>query len=244
MKSSIITKRNAKEIWRDPINLVLGLAIPVFMLFLFTTINSSPNVPDVEVFKVQNLTPGIVIFGFSFLMMFSGMLLAKDRKSAFLARLFSSPLKASDYICGYLVPFIPIAILQIIVCYLVAALLGLSITANLLISLLVLIPAALFAVSLGMIIGSLLNDGQVAGFGSVFITVTQLFSGAWMDLKMVGGVFEKVGNILPFSHTLDAVRAISAGNYSQITPHLYWLFAYTIVAFIAAIFSFNHAMKR
>jgi ABC-2 type transport system permease protein len=134
--------------------------------------------------------------------------------------------------------------MQAIICYIVALFLGLPLSVHILYSFVILIPAAIFAISLGMIIGSLMNENQVAGFGSAFITITQLFSGAWMDLKMVGGIFEKVGMILPFSHSIDAVRAIMAGNYIDIIPHLYWIIGYLVVGFVAAIFSFKFAMKR
>ncbi|WP_199794822.1 NUDIX hydrolase [Paenibacillus faecalis] len=81
--------RNRKEIFRDPLSIILGIALPLLLLVVFTTIEK--NAP-LDTFKVENLTPGLIVFSFAFLMMFSALLIAKDKQSAFLTRLFASPL--------------------------------------------------------------------------------------------------------------------------------------------------------
>ncbi len=241
MRYLSLSSRNAKEIIRDPLSAVLGIALPILMLLLFTTLDKNSAI---EVFKIESLTPGIIVFGFSFLMMFSAILLAKDKKSAFLTRLFASPLTATDYIIGYSLPFLPIAFLQAMACFIAALILGLAINVHILMSFVVLLPAAVFIIGLGMLLGSLLNENQVAAFGSVLIVVTSLFSGAWMDLNMVGGIFKTIGYILPFAHTVDAVRAVLTGDYAAIFPHLYWIIGYMVVTFSMAVFAFKHVMKK
>jgi ABC-2 type transport system permease protein len=81
--------RNIKEIARDPINLFFGLGFPLVLLFLLTAIQS--NIP-VDLFEIQNLAPGIAVFGLSFIALFSGTLISKYRSTSFLTRLFASPM--------------------------------------------------------------------------------------------------------------------------------------------------------
>jgi len=233
-----LANRNIKEIYRDPISIVLGVAMPATLLVLFVSI--SQNAP-IEIFTVSALTPGIIVFSFSFLTMFSAILLSKDRQSAFLTRLLVSPLRPVDFILAYSLPFIPIALMQIIICYTVAVFLGITLDLGiLLLSLIVLIPIALACIGIGMILGSLLTENQVAGAGSLVIIASSLFGGAWMDLNMIGGVFKNIGYALPFAHAIDATRAIYKGaRLSGIVDNMYWIIGYTILFLILGIASFK-----
>ena len=136
--------RTAKEILRDPLNLGFGIGFPVVLLLLLSAIQA--NVP-VSLFEIQHLAPGIAVFGLAFLTLFSATLIAKDRESAFLARLYTTPLTAADFILGYLLPILPIALAQSVICYAVAAVLGLRITVNVLYAVLLMLPVSLFFIA-------------------------------------------------------------------------------------------------
>lgn len=123
MKLMAISSRTAKEILRDPLNLFFGLGFPVILLLLLSAIQA--NVP-VELFALNRLTPGIAVFGLSFMTLFAAMLLSRDRESALLQRLYTTPLKASDFIFGYALPLLPMALVQTVICYGTALLLGLQ----------------------------------------------------------------------------------------------------------------------
>src|SRR5665647_3253488 len=139
MRFLSLANRNMKEIYRDPVSISLGVAMPAILLILFISIGK--NAP-IEMFTPKALTPGIIVFSFAFLMMFSAMLLSKDRQSAFLTRLLASPLKSTDYILAYSLPLLPIAILQIIVCFIVGIIFGVPLSLSILYSLVILIPVA------------------------------------------------------------------------------------------------------
>src|SRR5699024_11534094 len=115
--------RNRKEIFRDPLSIILGIALPIIFIFVFTTIEK--NAP-LDIFKVNNIAPGIIVFGFAFLTMFSALLIAKDKQTALLTRLLASQLKVFDYVLGYAIPMIPLAVLQAFLCSLVAMAVALS----------------------------------------------------------------------------------------------------------------------
>lgn len=116
MRMLTFAKRCTKEILRDPINLAFGLGFPLVLLLLLSSLQK--NIPA-ELFDIDTLTPGITVFGLSFMTLFSATLIAKDRESAFLQRLYATPLAGFDFILGYMLPLLPLAISQTIICFLI-----------------------------------------------------------------------------------------------------------------------------
>lgn len=213
----------------------------VEMLFLLSAIEA--NVPN-SLFKINSLTPGVAVFGLSFISLFSGMLIAKDRSTSFLIRLFASPLSASDFILGYTLPLLPMALMQSSICFIVSFFLGLSINVNILLALIVLIPSAVLFIAIGLLAGSLLTDKQVGGIcGALLTNLCAFMSGSWIPLDLIGGVFKAVAYALPFVHAVDATKAAVIGDYASIFPHLLWVAAYAVVVLSLAIFAFNKKMR-
>ncbi len=242
MKLLTFTNRTAKEILRDPLTVIFGLGFPLVLILLLSAIQA--NVP-VSLFEISSLTPGITVFGLSFMTLFASTLIAKDRESALMQRLYTTPLKATDFIWGYTLPIIPIAVAQCIVCYVVAVFLGLDITITILYAVLMIIPVAVFFIALGLLFGSIFNVKQVGGIcGALLTNLTAWLSGVWFDLELVGGVFKKIAHMLPFVHAVELERAVLAGDYSEIFPHLWWVLGYAVGAVIMAIIFFLHQMKK
>ena len=241
MKFYSLANRNIKEVYRDPVSVLLGLVMPVALLILFSSIYTRTQL---DMFSPQMLTPGIIIFSFALLIMFSAILLSKDRQSAFLTRLFTAPLKSSDFILSYMLPFIPLAIIQILVCFIVGALLGATFS-NIFISLLIFLLIAMICISLGIILGTFLTVNQVSGVGSLMVTAISLFCGAWTPLKLMGGIFETIGYSLPFAHAVDASqRLLSGSDFGDIANNFYVVLIYSAALFIIAILSFKRTMKK
>ena len=234
--------RNTKEIFRDPLNLAFGLGFPVVLLLLLTAIQS--NIP-IALFELEHLVPGIVIFGYSFIALFSATLISKDRTTSFLMRLFASPMQASDYILGYTMPLLPMALIQALLCYAVAGVLGMQLTVNVLFAVVVSLPAAALFIGIGLLCGSALSDKQVGGIcGALLTNLSAWLSGTWFDLDLVGGVFKKIAYALPFAHAVDAGRAAIKGDFAAIMPHLWWVIGYAAVMLVAAILVFRRKMQR
>lgn len=242
MKLKAFSSRTAKEILRDPLNLGFGLGFPVVLILLLSAIQA--NIP-VDLFVIESLAPGIAIFGLSFMTLFSATLIAKDRGSAILQRLYTTPLTPKDFILGYTLPILPIAVAQCIVCYIFAVILGLDVTVQILWAIVAIIPSALFFIALGLLCGSVFNDKQVGGIcGALLTNLTAWLSGIWFDLELVGGAFKKIADMLPFIHAVELERAVLNGNYEDMFPHLYWVLGYMVIAFAAAVFAFLRQMKR
>ena len=242
MRLFAFSGRTVKEILRDPLNLFFGLGFPLVLIGLLSAIQA--NIP-VPMFELAHLTPGVTVFGLSFMTLFSAVLISKDRESALLQRLYTAPLAAADFIFGYTLPILPIAVAQSVICYIAAALIGLEIKITVLYALLFLIPVALFYIALGLICGSVFNSKQVGGIcGALLTNLSAWLSGIWFDVELVGGTFHKIANVLPFIHAVELERAVFNGDFADILPHLWWVLGYSIIAVIGAIFLFLRQMKR
>ena len=238
--------RNTKEILRDPLNLAFGLGFPLILILLLTIIQANiPPEAQMNLFEIGHLAPGIAVFGLSFMSLFSGTIIAKDRKSALIQRLYTTPMTPVDFILGYTLPIIPISLLQSIVCYIVAIILGLDITINILLSVLLIIPISLLFIALGLLFGSVLTDKQVGGIcGALLTNVSAWLSGIWFDLDLVGGAFKKVAYLFPFAHAVEMQRATLNGSYGDIVPHLLWVLGYAFAFLLVAVLLFLRQMKK
>ena len=242
MRLLTFSGRTAKEILRDPLNLGFGLGFPLVLLILLSAIQA--NIP-VSLFKIESLTPGITVFGLSFMTLFSATLIAKDRESALLQRLYTTPLTATDFIFGYVLPVLPIGLMQSVICYLMAMILGLSIKITILYAIFFILPVALLFIAVGLLCGSVFNTKQVGGIcGALFTNLAAWLSGIWFDLNLVGGVFKKIAYALPFVHAVELERAVLDGNWTNVFPHLLWVLGYGVAISGIAVLLFLRQMKR
>lgn len=241
MRMLTFARRNTKEILRDPINLTFGLGFPLVLLLLLSIIQA--NIP-VALFELQYLTPGITVFGLSFLTLFAATLIAKDRSSAFLQRLYTTPLTAADFIFGYALPIVPMAVVQSAICYLTATFLGLEGTVTMVYAIVCIVLISLLYIAIGLLCGSVLNDKQVGGIcGALLTNLSAWLSGIWFDLELVGGTFQKIAYALPFVHAVKLEQAVLAGDFTNIFPHLWWVLGYATVCMAAAVVLFLRQMK-
>lgn len=240
MKTLALASRNRKEILREPISLIFSIAVPLIMLVIFSIMQK--NIPY-DLFNIKKIAPGMAVFSFSFISLFSGILIAKDRSSSFSTRLFASPLSSADFIAGYCLPLLPIALLQSAVCFITAFFFELPVNVNVLLTILVLIPVAVLFIGFGLLLGCIFNDKQVGGIASILIVLVSFLGGIWYDLNVMGATLKTIANGLPFLHAVKATQAALAGNYSQIPLHLIWVVVYAAVVFAAAVIVFRKKMS-
>jgi ABC-2 type transport system permease protein len=234
--------RNAKEILRDPLTLFFGLGFPLVLIFLLSAIQA--NIP-VKLFEIQHLTPGITVFGLSFMTLFSATVIARDRGSALLQRLYTTPLTPMDFILGYTLPILPISMAQCMVCYVAAIFLGLDVTGYILYAIVLVLPISILYIALGLLCGSVFNDKQVGGIcGALLTNFSAWVSGIWFDLDLVGGAFKKISYALPFVHAVEMERAVLAGDFAGIFPHLWWVLGYAAILLWFAVLLFLRQMKK
>lgn len=242
MRILAFAKRNFKEIIIDPLNLAFGIGFPLILIVILSLIQN--NIP-VSLFEIESLAPGITVFGLSFITLFVGLIIAKDRSSYFLHRLYTTPMKPVDFIFGYILPVIPIAIFEAIICYLFSLIFGLKLSINIVYGILFIIPIAIFYIAFGMLCGSIFNDKQVGAIcGALFTNLSAWLSGIWFDLELVGGVFKKIAYFLPFYHSVELERLIIKGSYQEIFSHLVWILIYDLLLLILSVLAFLKQMKE
>lgn len=245
-KMLVFAERNGKEIVRDPISVAFGLGFPVVLLLLLSLINRSiPAEAGMRLFEIDTLAPGVAVFGLSFLSLFSAMLISKDRCSAFVTRLYISPMRGRDYIFGYLLPLIPIAVAQLAVCFLTAVPLGLTPRWNIALCILLDLPIIMVYISIGLLCGTFLSDKAVGGIcGALLTNLSAWLSGTWFSLDLVGGAFKTVAYLLPFANAVDAGRLVLAGDYAAALPYLGVVSAWAVGLTALSVFLFAKKRKE
>ena len=234
MRMLAFARRNMREMLRDPLTLFFGAGFPLVLLLLLSLIQA--NIP-VPLFEANKLAPGIAVFGQFFLALFAALLVSRDRCSALMLRLRTSPMRGVDFILGYILPLIPLALAQGLLCLMAAVPLGLDFGWGLIRTLAALLPGALMNISLGLICGCLFNERQVGGVcGALLTNVGAWLSGTWFDLSLVGGAFERIAYMLPFANAVDAARAAFVGGDARMS--LIVVCIYSIAFTLSAVWIF------
>ena len=249
-KIKVFAVRNAKEILRDPLSYIFALGFPVVMLVIMTVVNSSiPEEAGMEIFKLRNLAPGIALFGFTFVMLFTAILMAKDRCGRFLGRLYAAPVTAAQFITGYIAPIMVLGVLQCIITYAAALIIGLITgesfsLGGMLFSIVLLLPCLFMFISLGLLFGGIFNDKAAPGISSLIITVATILGGVWMDIKAVGGVLYSIARVLPFFPAVELARGAANGNGDGAMAYFLITLAYGMAALAGAVLIFRKNMRK
>ena len=238
MRMLNFAKRNFKELVRDPLSLVFEIILPLFLLFIFQQF----NIPE-DNYKLENFTPAIILFGFSFITLFTATLIAKDRTSSFLIRLGTSPMKSSDYILGYILSLLPIVLIQNILFFLTAIIMGLKFTISIILTILVSMIISIFFISLGILIGSLVSEKGTGGLGSIIVQLVCFTSGMYFPKELVGKTFATICKALPFETCLNIIQGTLHNNYNNLTINNIIVFIiYFISIIILSIIIFKKRM--
>ena len=231
-------KRNFKEIIRDPLSIIFSVLLPLILLFVFKQI----NIPS-ESYELQNFTPGIVVFGFSFISLFTAMLISKDRTTSLLIRLGISPMKPIEYILGYMLSIIPIIIIQNTLFFILAIILGLSFSINIIWAILISIVIAILFIAIGIIIGSLFSEKASSGISSIIVQIVCFTSGMYFPRELLGDVFSIICEFLPFESCVTIIKGIMNNNLEIISARNIVVFCtYTIAILVISVIVFKKKM--
>ncbi|MBP5662037.1 MAG: ABC transporter permease [Clostridia bacterium] len=236
-----LTGRNIKEILRDPLSFLFMLALPLGMeiLFYFVFHKLTPQ------FEMKYLAPGIVVFSQAFLSLFAGLLLALDKATAFLTRLFVSQTKPHEFIFGYALSLLPITLAQSVLFFVIGGLIDPSLFGlGMIWAIPLSLVTSLLFIGLGILIGSLCNEKSVGGVASVIIMCQSVLSGMWFPLEGMGKEIVTFMKYLPFKNATDLIRNIVNGiGDPPLWKPLIVVLLYTAAALIAAILAFRSKMR-
>ena len=238
MRSVALARRNFIEVWRDPLSISLTIALPIGMLLVLMLLEGVD-----PFFTATSLTPGVVLFGFVMLMFSAALALSRDRESALFSRLLTAPLRSNDFVTGYSIPYLPVAIIQTMALFAVGLFLGLEMNGNMGLLIFILLAMAVFYIAAGMILGVTFSSKTVT-FPYMVILLLTIFGGAWMDVNAIGGPIQAVGNVFPFAHAIDAARGImiDGADLATVASDLWWILGYTVVAAVIAVVVFRRKM--
>ena len=243
MKSLILAKRNLKEAFLDPLSLIFTFLLPVALLVLMQLIFG--NMPKAPMFEINAFAPGIATFGFTFAMLYIGLTITNDKSHAFMNRIFASPVTSGQYLLSFVLSNFPLMMVQTLAFYLVSLIFGLRLGVGTLVSIVYLIPSMAMYMSLGLLIGAIVNKADQAGpVSSIIITATGLLGGIWMPIETIGGTFLTVCKYLPFYPGVEMARNAGLGVYSTAFPNVLIVLAYTAVFFTLAVLIFKKKSKK
>ncbi len=250
MKSKVFAVRTWKEIARDPLSYIFCLGFPIVMLVIMSIVDQSiPTEAGPQVFHLPNLAPGIAYFGLTFVMLFACIQVSKDRATALLLRLYASPMKPIDYILGYTMPMVVLAVAQTVICFGASAVIGACIGTSLLVgdilfSVLGLFPSMLLFVGFGILFGTLVGEKAAPGICSILISVAGMIGGIWMDIDSIGGVLAKVAKALPFYHGVTLARLPFRETTEGVASHVIWTVVCGVLVYGLAVAVFQSKMKK
>lgn len=250
MKIRAFSLRNAKEILRDPLSYIFCLGFPIAMLIIMTIVNKSiPQEANMDIFNLDKLTPAIAMFGFTFIMLFTAILISKDRESAFLSRLCGAPMKPWEFWTGYTLPVFAIALLQCLLTYAVSLIIAATqgqhmSVAGMLLSVIAFIPTILMFISIGIILGCLFSERAAPGIGSILITVTSILGGIWMDVEGMGGTVFTIAKVLPFYWSVEAGRQTMAMEIGSLSSGILVIAIYFAAAVLMGIAALKKKIQK
>lgn len=237
MRTINFAKRNFKEIIRDPISVIFAVMLPLFLLYIFQQF----KIPS-QAYKLINFIPGVIIFSFSFLTLFTAMLVSKDRTTSLLIRLGVSPMRPIEYIIGYIMSLIPIVVMQSTLIFILAVILGLDLSINIIFAILVSIPISILFIGLGILIGSLFSEKASSGISSIVIQLVCFTSGMYFEKELLGSTFSKICDALPFESSLIIIKGILNDINMISTKNIILFVIYLLVILLFSSFSFKRKM--
>ena len=239
-----LSKRNAKEIVRDPLSLIFTFGLPLFMEILFYFLFHKLT----DQFQMKYLAPGIVVFSQAFLALFTGQLIALDRSTSLLTRLYVSRAKPVEFLLSYALPILPLTLLQSVLFFVVGGifdvgLFGLGMVFAILFS----IFTSLFYIAMGILFGSVCNEKSIGGIASILVACQSLLSGMWFPIEGLGQGMLALMNALPFRNATQLVQnaALGFGDvWADLWRPFLFLLGYTLAAFVCAVLIFRKKMKQ
>lgn len=247
MRAIVFATRNLKEILRDPLSYVFCLGFPVVMLVVFYTAFYSETA---YWFAIDTLAPGIAIFSFGFVMLYMALLVSKDRATSLLSRLYTSPMTTVDFVLGYTIPGLIIAVGQVIACFITAAIIGLIAGTSLsfvgiVLAIISTIPAMFLFIGLGILFGSLFSDKAAPSISSIVITMSGFLSGAWMPVDPTS-TLGMVASLFPFYPAVSVGRialSMDKATFANCWGYLLIVCAYAVVVFALSVIVFRKKMS-
>jgi ABC-2 type transport system permease protein len=210
------------------------------------TINANPIHIETEITYVDFIGPGIIIFGLLILIPTSARAVVRDKEKGMLSRLLTTPARPSDFILGYSLYLVVIAIAQIIIFMVAARLLGMDIVGNFWLAFLVFFLTGLCSIGVGMVVASLSkSENQAEPLCWLISMPLAILSGCWFSIEMMPQYLRGFAYAFPYAHAIDASRGILVRGVGleAVSSDFLFLIGWAVVVFAIGIILFRRSMR-
>ena len=152
-------------------------------------------------------------------------------------------MKPTEYILGYILSLIPIILIQNILFFVLACILGLNFSINIILAALVSIVIAIIFIAIGIFIGSIFSEKASSGISSIIVQLVCFTSGMYFPKELLGNTFAKICEYLPFESAVTIIKGIMNNNLELISSrNIIVFFVYTIAILVLSIIVFKKKM--
>lgn len=205
---------------------------------------SQPDITEEEQNSFAQTSPGMMAqFSIAGLMGASAVLVL-ERKNRSMQRLLTTPITRGEILFGHFIAMFVMIFIQLLILIIFAQLiLRLDYFGRPLASMLMVITTALFAASLGLLIGAIAkSEEQVIVFALIPMFVLAALGGAWVPLEITPIGFQRIARLTPVAWVMEGFQDIVIRGQGL---EAVWLAAvvlsgYALVLFAIAVWQFRY----
>ena len=191
--------------------------------------------------------PGLIVFGVTFGIIYSAILLVRELVNGGIQRLRMANISGWSFLGGITLSQLVVCTAQVILTLLIAYFCGLQSAGSILLIGIFALALSLAATGCGMITACFSkNDGEVANLSMLFIMPLIFFSGALyplpaMPLFTIAGKTLYFADLMPTTYATDAIRRIMmyGDNLRAVWPELFWVVFQSIILFVLGVWLFQ-----
>ena len=233
-ETRLIFARNFTRTLRNPMWLIIGLIQPILYLLLFAPLLDGIKIPLFNASSsINTFTPGLLIMIAVTTMTFSGSGLLPDLHDGVIERFRVTPANRLAMLLGMLLVDVTFFLVQCVVLIVMATLMGLRADlGGLLVLFVLLMLVALGLGSFSYAMALIVKDqGTLAAIASSLILPITLLSGVLLPLTLAPKLLQTIADINPYSHTVEAARALIGGQLGDSSVAL----AFALMAALALL---------
>lgn len=215
----IVARHSVRVALRNPMTIIVGLLQPITWMLLFAPLLN--NLPTTAGFApgqaINSFTPGMLVMLAPITSLFSGIGLVVELREGVLDRLRVTPVSRLAVVLGKATRDLVVLLLQGILLLLVAWAMGLSVSLIGIVGalgLMLIVGLLMISCSYGFAL-MLRDENAVASISNVLLLPLLLLSGLILPLEFAPGWMQRVADLNPLAYTVDAMRALFAGQFSN-----------------------------
>ena len=229
-----------RTIWRNPAAVFFSLGLPLVMLAIFTTLNSDDVLPDGQTFA-SYFVPGMLVFGLvnaTYGVIASRTVLRRDGGQ--LKRARATPLPLRLFLAGMVLSSLVSATVAAVLVLAVGRLaFGVALPSRPGVVVLCLVLGGTSFSALGLALSTVIPNPDAADpmiYGTV---LPLLFISGVFDQVPAGSALDRVAEVFPVRHLLEAALASTGHSDGQLVLHLLVVVAWGIAGSVIATHRFR-----